>query len=67
MDAIAARPGVCRFCECTCELPCISLDTGEPCAWLEDTNDTVCSSSTCVEQWNALLAGAADHPRRLPW
>lgn len=67
MDAIAARPGVCRFCGCTYETPCFNLSSGETCSWLEDTNETVCSSTTCDGQWNALLAGATNHPRWLRW
>ena len=67
MDAPAPRPGVCRFCGCTYETPCFNLSTGETCSWLEDTNETVCTSTNCIQQWDALLAGAADHPQRLPW
>lgn len=66
MNSLAAEPGVCRFCKCSDINPCYSIDTGETCAWLEDTNDTVCTSAPCVAQWNALLTGANDLPQRLP-
>ena len=66
MDAPAPRPGVCRFCGCTYETPCFNLSTGETCSWLEDTNQTVCTSAECIKQWAYLLEGTHDNPRMLP-
>lgn len=66
MSFLDETPGVCRFCGCTFYTPCVNLDTQDTCHWLDESNETVCSSPTCEQQWNDLLSGAIDHPQRLP-
>lgn len=48
----AARPGVCRYCQCTEDSPCSTPPCGEPCNWL-DAERTVCSGRDCVIRYSA--------------
>jgi hypothetical protein len=51
------EPGVCRYCRCTNETPCM-LSTAEPCAWL-DAERTVCNAPGCVRQYHVDLGKKA--------
>ncbi len=63
-------PGVCRYCGCTWERPCVlSTGGGETCAWF-DRDRTICTATVCVarmhedhEKW--AVQGIAKHIERI--
>jgi hypothetical protein len=43
-------PGVCRYCKCTEEMPCM-LSSGDTCGWEHGTDRTVCTAPHCISNY----------------
>lgn len=61
LSAAAGGPyvaGICRFCGCTEQIPCVlQLEPLETCGWAE-RSQTVCNADACLEKYEAELCSA---------